>query len=82
MLSFAMPSRLKTLGTPTIQNQMSLTEISFLESFTQCRKKICPRFSNKSSVLVLLQRKILLTIFVEYLYKNIHNLGIKMFYEN
>ena len=39
MLSFAMPSRLKTLGTQTIQNQMSLTEISFLESFTQYRKK-------------------------------------------
>ena len=49
---FRNPSR--PLGAPIVL--WGLSEISFLESFTQHFKKVCPCFTEKASVLVLLKK--------------------------
>lgn len=76
--SIAMSSTL--LGPPTAINQVRFSEN--LLRFFSISKRICRLFSKKASVLILLQKKILPRFFVEFFYKSIHNLKIKMIYRN
>ena len=78
--SFPTPSRL--LGAPTIINQMRFVGNFVFGKFYSISKKDWPRFYKRASVLVLLEKEISPQFFVQYFYKNIHNLGIKMFYQN
>lgn len=67
--SFAMPSRL--LGTPTVLNQMRFGGNYFLgEKFVNIKESVFA-ISKKASFLLL-----------EYFYKYIHNLEMKMFFQN
>ena len=82
--SFPTPSRL--LGAPTIINQISIVGNFVFGKFSSICKKDWPRFYKRASVLVLLEKEIpprfSPRFFVQYFYKNIHNLRIKMFYQN
>ena len=81
MPSFKYPSRL--LGAPTVLNQMRFVRNFGFGKFYSISKKVCPRFSKKASVLVLLHKKRFYSkFFVEYFYNNIHNWEIIMFYQN
>ena len=75
--SFAIPSGLRA---PTALNQMGFVGNLIIGKFYS----IYPRLSKKASVLVLSTKKkrFYPQFFIEYFYKNIHNLVIKMFYQN
>ena len=68
--SFAMPSRI--LGVPAVLNKMRFFWDSLFVNFYSVSKTVCSRFSNKASVLVLLQKfdfnhNILLSTFMNWL---------------
>ena len=80
-ICFTMPSRL--LGAPTVLNQMSFIWNFVFVKFFSVSKKVYPRSSKKTFVFDLItEKKISPKFFVEYFYKNIHNMRIKMFYLN
>ena len=78
--SFAMFSRL--LWAPALLNQISLVSNFAFGKFYSISKKVCPHFPRKNSVFVFFKKRFYSQVFVEYFYKMIHNLGIKMFYQN
>ena len=75
--SVAMPSIL------TVLNQMRFIWNFVFVRFFSISKKVCQRFSKEAPVLILLPKKsISPQFFVEYHWKNIYNLRLKMFYRN
>ena len=78
--SFAMFSRL--LEAPSVLNQISSAGNFVLESFTQYLKKHHLDSPKTLPSWFYYKKRFYPQFFVEYFYKNIHNLGIKFFYQN
>ena len=78
----AMPSRV--LRVPTVLNQVKfIWNFVFVKLFT-ISKKVCARFSKNIFRFGSITKKERFSpiLFVEYFYKDIHNLGIKIIYQN
>ena len=76
--SFAMFSRL--LEAPSVLNQISSAGNFVLESFTQYLKKHHLDSPKTLPSWFYYKKRFYPQFFVEYFYKNIHNLGIIIFY--